>query len=225
MTRKSAPSRPKKNPTPPPRRNTLLKGALWAFVCLWMFVLGLLVGRGTAPVRFDVERLQDRLAGLKAATVDETAERYRVAFRAIDQEMNLGFHEALKNEETEIPSTLSPAEPQTPEEIPPAAASEEKAEEAAIPKKTRNLEFQKPANRASKTWTIQVAATKDEHQGKNLLLDLYQIGYKAYLTTVAIPDQGTWYRVRIGGYESREAAEADMEQLEEKRFSPMIIAP
>ena len=31
-------------------------------LCAWMFVIGVLVGRGTAPVKFDIDSLQNKLA-------------------------------------------------------------------------------------------------------------------------------------------------------------------
>jgi purine-cytosine permease-like protein len=64
------------------------KAVMWTtvgfLVSLWMFVLGLLVGRGTAPVRFDIHKLQKELAGLKKATMDKTTQRYRIAFEEFD---------------------------------------------------------------------------------------------------------------------------------------------
>ena len=45
--------------------------AVWisiiSFVSIWMFVLGIFVGRGTAPVKFDIEKLQKELVALKEA--------------------------------------------------------------------------------------------------------------------------------------------------------------
>ncbi|MDP7417006.1 MAG: hypothetical protein QF888_03315, partial [Desulfobacterales bacterium] len=41
------------------------------FVAAWMFFLGILVGRGTAPVKFNIEKLQKKLAALKAEDINE----------------------------------------------------------------------------------------------------------------------------------------------------------
>ena len=95
MNKKKSPKRPKPGTEQRSRKELLVKGLLCSLVCLWMFILGLLVGRGTAPVRFDIERLQDELAALKAATIEETVQRYQVAFQELDREKDLGFHEAL----------------------------------------------------------------------------------------------------------------------------------
>jgi len=43
---------------------TRRKIAGWAllifFLCAWMFILGLLVGRGTAPVKFDIAAIEKK---------------------------------------------------------------------------------------------------------------------------------------------------------------------
>ena len=45
------------------------------FISAWMFALGILVGRGTAPVRFDIHQLQKELAELKKKTLKEELRR------------------------------------------------------------------------------------------------------------------------------------------------------
>ncbi|MGD8943588.1 MAG: hypothetical protein PVJ37_10000, partial [Desulfobacterales bacterium] len=37
------------------------------FVCAWMFVLGVLVGRGTAPLKFDLAALQKKITAPQKA--------------------------------------------------------------------------------------------------------------------------------------------------------------
>jgi hypothetical protein len=43
------------------------KALLVLFVAAWMFVLGVLVGRGSAPVHFDIMELQKELETLRRA--------------------------------------------------------------------------------------------------------------------------------------------------------------
>ena len=203
-----------------------MKVSLSALVCLWLFILGVLVGRGYAPVRFDIELLQDKLAKLKEATVEETVQRYQVAFKEVDKQVDLGFHEALKGTKTDLSDDALPLsrEPETSETL---SVKREKE----LPKKTRAPEFRKKSKpvvskpEISKPWTIQVVATQDEAYGKGLIEGLKKKGFSAYLTTAEIPDRGTWYRVRVGGYAGRNEAEADCDRLKKERFSPMIIAP
>ncbi len=220
MTRKKSPARSKPGAEKRSRKEAVAKAAICALICLWMFILGLLVGRGTAPIRFDIQRLQDELATLKAATIEETTQRYRVAFQELDREMDLGFHEALRDEETDLSSTLLPAS-DTPTPPPPV-----EVKETDVPKKTKTSDFQKPETRDTPLpWAIQVAATQDPTQGNQLIERLEQMGFPAYLVKAVIPDRGTWFRIRVGDYPSREAAEADLGRLKKERFSPMIVSP
>ena len=220
MNKKKSPARSKPGAERRSLKETVAKAAICTLVCLWMFILGLLVGRGTAPIRFDIQRLQDELAALKAATIEETAQRYRVAFQELDREMDLGFHEALRDEETDLSSTLL-STTDTPVSPPPV-----EVKETDVPKKTKASDFQKPETRDTPLpWAIQVAATQDQKQGNQLIERLEQMGFSAYLVKAAIPGKGTWFRIRVGDYPSREAAEADLGQLKKERFSPMIVSP
>ena len=62
----------------------------------WMFVLGILVGRGTAPVHFDIEVLQKELKALKESIIRQQEERERVEIPTVKEKKELDFYEALK---------------------------------------------------------------------------------------------------------------------------------
>lgn len=226
MNRKRSPKSSKQQEPMPTRRETALKVTLGALVCLWMFILGILVGRGSAPVEFNVKQLQDELASLKAATVKKTVQRYRVAFEEVDKQVDLGFHEALKEPKTDLSTTaLSLPDPSgSKAPVPPDALSGKG--ESELPKKRRAPEFQKKKKlNISGPWEIQVAATQDKTYGKELAESLKKMGFRAYLTEIELPGKGTWYRIRVGGYTGESEARADYDRLKKERFSPDIIAP
>ena len=52
--------------------------SLFIFGCGWMFVLGILIGRGIAPVQFDIEKLQKELASLKEAVIKKEELRFKM---------------------------------------------------------------------------------------------------------------------------------------------------
>lgn len=191
-----------------------------------MFILGNLVGRGCAPVRFDIQRLQDGLAALKAKTIEDKVHRYRIAFEEVDKRMDLGFHEALKGSKTDLSATaLSLPDPSVSKEpVTPEIFSEKTG--SKLPKKARAPEFQKKTRAdIPEPWVIQVAATQDEAYGNELTENLKKMGFRAYLTMADVSSKGTWYRIRVGGYVGRSEADADYERLKKKKFSPMIITP
>ena len=54
----------------------LAKWSLAFLYSAWVFVLGILVGRETSPVKFDIENLQKELVELKAAVIKEEQKRF-----------------------------------------------------------------------------------------------------------------------------------------------------
>ncbi len=63
-------------------------------------------------------------------------------------------------------------------------------------------------------YAVQVAASQDLAESRRLVEKLEAAGYDAWLAKAEIPGRGTWYRVRIGRFESKE--DAAMKQAEIK---------
>jgi len=72
-------------------------------------------------------------------------------------------------------------------------------------------------------YTIQVAAVKDRATAEALTKRLKRNGYPVFTLPYEIPKKGTWYRVRVGHFSKREAAEEMAKQLSEReRLTPYI---
>jgi hypothetical protein len=80
------------------------------FVAAWMFILGVLVGRGTAPVQFDTQALQKELAALRDAMMKKERDALEKAIRGEDKKAPLEFYEALKKDDPDTTVEL-PAVP------------------------------------------------------------------------------------------------------------------
>jgi cell division protein FtsN len=79
------------------RRGMAVWVLLILFIAGWMFVLGIMVGRGMAPMPLDTDRLQQELSELKSALMEkEQAEMEAQASGQADQKTQLGFYEVLK---------------------------------------------------------------------------------------------------------------------------------
>ena len=65
----------------------------------------------------------------------------------------------------------------------------------------------------SGNWTIQVASYSDKGQAGARVAGLKSSNIPARLVTVEIPGKGTWYRVQIGGYDTREEGARQGNQL------------
>ena len=85
------------------RRGAFLGICLIFFISAWMFVLGVLVGRGTAPVHFDIEALQKELIALKESILKQEEEKMKADAALAEKKRELDFYEALKGSKQDEP--------------------------------------------------------------------------------------------------------------------------
>ncbi len=200
------------------------------FVAAWMFVLGVLVGRGTAPVHFDTQALQEELAALRDAMMKKEREAVEKAIRGEDEKAPLEFYEALKKDgldtAVQIPApVVSTAEPPLRAEASESVQPPHKSRTATMAKKSKVPD--KPtlekapsslpaAVETTGKLTIQVASLKDGAAAERIVANLKKDGYPAYVSRIVIPGKGLWFRVRVGRYTDREQATADMDAVDPK---------
>jgi DedD protein len=115
------------------------------FLCAWMFILGILVGRGTAPVKFDIAALEKKLETAKAD--DGGDQRKAPAPKKpviVKDKTKLEFYEALKENKVDpdIPAL------QKPEVV---NGKIEKPAEKTVPQESKNETASKPASLKSAT--------------------------------------------------------------------------
>jgi cell division septation protein DedD len=71
-------------------------------------------------------------------------------------------------------------------------------------------------------WVVLVAAVRDRQAAESVAADLSGKGYQAFVTTPG-PDAPLVYRVRVGAFPDRRAAEAVSDKLErEEQFEPWV---
>ena len=122
-------ARPPAGPKAPSRRRRMLgMGVVLLGVAGWMFFLGILVGRGTAPVRFDIDRLEQELAAMRQALA-EKERQLSAAVQTPDSELDFSFFDDLKQSEEHATVTFK-APPPDPD-VPPLSAAPDS--EAAPP--------------------------------------------------------------------------------------------
>jgi cell division septation protein DedD len=190
----------------------------------WMFVLGVLVGRGTAPVNFDIQALQKELIALKESMLKQENRTIETAPGKTDSKAAFDFYEVLKDkkreDEIKIPpkkikplaSNATAPKPNTPP-IKPQAIKEDKVTAPA------------PIIRAVKggIMAVQVASTKDADSADEMVVSLKRMGYDAFRTVAKIAGKGTWYRVRVGPYRTRSDAEQVLRALRRDAFEGIVV--
>ena len=194
------------------------KGALLNFgvmfvVSAWMFFLGVLTGRGCAPLHVDVKSLQSRLAELSR----KEQKYYKINQKTARDKSTLGFYEALKktekkDEKTRKISFLSSKKPL-------------KNKTRSVPETNAD---KKPdtgsEKRLGQYYTIQAASLKESMDADKMVAKLKQKGYHAYKIKADIPGKGTWFRVRVGSYKAKADAMATIRGLRQDKVKAMLVA-
>jgi len=231
-----------------------MKYTLYIFISGWMFLLGIMVGRGTAPVTFQTQGFQERLMAIARKTENREHKENR------DTRINLHYYEAL-------------SEPEEPEELPMMAAEDTggmleenfvdaeqmqpkatdmqdtpdanqtmqtgaipvktskkaatfnraaTAKMAAVSEKKQDTAGAVPGSGAGGPYTIQVAAFKSFTDAVTQTAVLHEKGFAATRTSKKI-DGVTWYRVRSGGFATRDAARRYLEKLNQADINGMVI--
>lgn len=199
------------------RRSSLLQKLLGLLLLsVFMFTVGVFVGRGTAPVQFDIPGIQERLKALRAEAFKEDVQQYRIESETPGDRRPMKFREVLRK----------PIDP-------PAAAPLAETAGAAT-RSTAPLAKSVPVDRSiadagiqtedrAHPYILQVASMKDGEAASVMVEKLKQQGYPAYRESIEIPDKGLWYRVRVGAYPDRETAEAVQSQMGAVAQESMVI--
>ena len=224
------------------RRRIGVWACIFFLVCAWMFGLGIWVGRGTAPVKFDIDKLEKKLQASRteARRPDKGTASKRSA--GDGDKTNLEFYEALKDNRAEAKISDFKMPPMVSKKIEPSSEKStgavkkktivkkpETGKPIATPKKRTAPPLKDKSLAAAKTrpekkiYTIQVASVKDGSDADRLVARLKKRGYPAYRAIAKIPEKGIWFRVRIGGFKSRSDAGPTMTKLKKEGIKPILV--
>jgi cell division septation protein DedD len=194
------------------------------FISAWMFFLGVIVGRGTFPVKFDINELEKQIAALKKAALESEEMKVQTANPVSpDVKSELEFYEALKMPDqndfmglSEPKSTAAiKSEPSVKTETTVKLASPKiaKKSEKAPEFKKSEVKATPPVSETSNTvekidkhYSIQVASLKDSIEADRLVEIFRRRGYPAYRASAEVRNTGTWHRVRIGPFTKQSEA-------------------
>jgi cell division septation protein DedD len=208
-------------------------GLLLAF--LWMFLLGLFLGKGLTPADFNLAEIKKRMVAEriwpgsgKRAVGTEKPPAAIAGEKKIPVE-DLGFYEALAKKKQvrlmppareKVPNQKTVTTPRAPSStastVPPPPAS---APTAAEPKKPSSA----PGTSTPGRYTVQVASFREEESARKLALALKSVR-EVTIHPVDLPGKGRWYRVQAGGFLSRQEADALAARLQkEHRVRAFVV--
>ncbi|MBN1336631.1 MAG: SPOR domain-containing protein [Deltaproteobacteria bacterium] len=180
----------------------ITRGHLWAlgattvFIGILAFFVGLLLGRGDSAPEPEVQTASLLPPDVENDTLDELLARVEEASRERGRGEPLTFQGTLPAGTT-APLPEPGAEP-GPEGVvvPPARQSPEppdaEPEAGEVPQDG---------------WAVQVGSYSSASEADQRIADLSDRGVAAYRVS-ALVGGSTWHRVRVGGFDSREAADA-----------------
>ena len=224
------------------RKGLVIWIGLVVFVAFWMFVLGIMVGRGMAPVNLETGKLEKELADLKAKMLRQEQEKVDAqAAGKAGEKPELEFYEALKNPGKATPfkpvkplvPAPAPKPPDDPKPVPEAKPVEPPAAAKPSPKTTAPVAVPKPAlastpKMAAATerghFSVQVASVQESRGAEQLVEQLRKKGYQAYQIRSEVAGKGVWYRIRVGAFGDRGAAEKMLARLKGDKYGGMVVS-
>ena len=176
--------------------------------CL-VFVVGVMTGK-----RLESRQIRKHRP---AAAVDELA--------AVDEDSKLAgkgltFHDELVKPDsrtlTHVPKEVMEWKDmgQAPKAAPKADAAKGKGQ--AEPKAAEAQPEAKAEPKPAKKYTLQVSAFQSKAEAEEMMKKLQGQGLRPYLSATAVPNKGTWWRVRVGTFPSKEKAADAKRKFEEQ---------
>lgn len=163
--------------------------------------------------------------GVKTASAEKPPALPEVLSQYVPNKAEFTFYNTLtdKGEKT-VSIDLMPKsrpEPPAPEKAAETTkkAPERPAPKAEAPKTPERTAKKEPAPKAETSkvrYTIQVGSYEDKAMAEDEVRNMKQRGYAAFIVASDIPDKGTWYRVRVGSFSNKSAAEKLAKELQAK---------
>jgi len=236
MSKKTHPSKKTKYQIELSSSSLVFWGVCIVFFMGWIFVLGVLVGRGFLPgantaiadLKTQVTKLQEMVARNKRTDQKSQAKE--------DIDPKLGFYDKLesKKEDKRKPFAELPPEPSKSEKtVKPSAPTlaEVKADIAqkeSLAKKQDTVKSAGPEKKGKEAapepvkapekgsdpirYVVQIAALDDRAKAEDMVRKLSERGVDAYLQEAVVKGK-TFYRVRCGKFVTKEEANAHAQKL------------
>jgi DedD protein len=191
------------------------------FISAWMFFLGVIVGRGTSPINFDIDDLEKKIVELKkSALKSEEITVQMTTSVSPDVKSELEFYEELKMDKQNDPMDFTPPKSKPAIISEPAVKTENMVKSKIVAKSEKPSELKKSefkatppvsetsftAAKTDKLYSIQVASLRDQIEADRLVEIFRKRGYSAYRAGAEVGNTGIWHRVRIGPFTKQSEA-------------------
>ena len=193
----------------------------------WMFVFGILIGRGLPLVTSEESSYKAdfmRFLGLgreKEPVAQNAAESWDNPRKVREDQkkilQSLNYYEDLTQKSIPVPSQDTPPAAvagkgpsvdlaKQKQKIPPVQAEPAPVTEAAKPAPTTTIPEAAPPPSIGEHFTLLIASLRDVDNAQRMVEQLKSKGYPARLESIDLNGGGRWNRVLVGSFESRDGA-------------------
>jgi DedD protein len=204
-----------------------------------VFVLGVLVGKKLAGSQH-LDRTPDLLSTLdqKSAALERARAAPPLTFQeeltadAGSAKASPPVSKAVAEKKPEAASKAS-----EPKAEPPKAVADKKPDAPAKPldagavaSKNASVAGSPPVAKAPDTtvpngpWTLQLGASQNRDDAERMVSRLREKGYAPYIIAADVPGKGTFYRVRMGSFATKEAAGRYLEDFRRETKTEAFVA-
>ena len=177
-------------------------------VLAWIFVLGVLVGRGDIPNPLEMSFLKKLLATNSPQSSAVVKGNPKTETQEPQPQPKLDFYEDLNKERAEVRGVI----PKEPESAKPSENLRDQATERSEEKKM------------SPRYIVQLASFKDKAKARLFMEQMNKKDIPCELSTVN-SNGVIWYRVRTGSFQDLASAKVFSLSLKEKhRLDPMVVS-
>ncbi len=195
----------------PELAESVKKGCFIFVISAFMFTAGVMVGRGTFPVTFDHNPLQNELSLLEQADSKADIETKNIIFaksRDTDDAFTKQGIPPVKNAGTG--SIIHKNWKSRKEKTYKSGRKAMYPKEISLKKQIKE--------RSTNQYIVQIAASKDSVYADELVVKLKQKGFNGYIVKAKVPGKGTFYRVRVGAFDDRKDASALLNRLKKEKI-------
>lgn len=231
----------KKPAQPITRKGKVVWAIMFVFIAGWMFILGILVGRGTAPVNLEMDRFEKELADLRSALREKESDPDGdESGQQNPATTQLGFYEALMQTKPAKDFKVDPKliDQKALESLPETKPASPKPANRTAPEKETRKEPASQPRQPSKPkepvkspdvkkggYTIQVAAFSDAANSRSMVSRLKEKGFPAYQIQSPSGSGGAvLHRVRVGAFQDRRSAETMLAKLQSQQFKGLVVS-
>ncbi len=204
------------------------KWGLYILISVWMFLLGVFVGRGMVTVKFGKEPNAEQTKEIYSMEGNSTKRNSKED--GITEKRDLEYYEALRSSDYNrfsdqkiiaISQLLQDAN-KTYDTNRTEKVEKSKAKKADKIEKSEGEKVDKKSEAQKNIYLVQAASFLSKQDSEKFIKVLKKIGYEAYVSS-ATKKGKVWYRVRIGPFNRKSEASKILRELEKSKINPIIL--